>query len=420
MSRAVQGTQYTVVQGDNLTTIASAAYGDPKKWKVIWNANQTRLRSGDPNLIFPGEVITIPRDTLEQSLKQDLRDQALVGKDKNAFTLEVEGIEVNITSGRVLRTMDTVADGWSASLSRDTGDKRLQKLLRPYRYPVARAYLGGVLMVSGYLYTVSPSVEAEARSQGLAGWSFTADVIDSTVKPPYEKKKVSLKQRAEDLVGHLGIEVLYEADEDEIFKRVTAKPQDGIAAHLLRLSAQRGLLMSSTPKGQLIFYRTQSGQQPVGTIEEGKFPFLGMAAEFDGRKRFNVYKAIAQTRKKKKKVGTAKDDVVPKSRFLTFTANEATAGNIQNAADWRRSKQVADALTIPLSIEGWYAPNGQLWRENTLVTVISPTNYIDKGFDFLIRSAEFSLTDKGTTTTLQLVPPQVYTGEALVEPWLED
>jgi len=417
--RAVQGEQYTVVEGDNLTLIAKSAYGDGSKWKLIWRANQTRLRSGDPNLIFPGEVITIPGDPLEKTLKQDLRDVALSGKGKDEFTLEIEGIEVPITAGRLTRTMDTVADGWSATMSFGSGDSRLQQYLRPYRYPVANVYLGGVLMVSGYLYTVSPSITADSRVLDLVGWSYTADVIDSTVKPPYEQKKVSLQQRAMELVEPLGIQVLYEAGEDEQFERVTANPQDGISAHLLRLSSQRGILMSSTPKGQVIFYRTETGQKSVGTLQEGVPPFLGMSSMFDGRKRFNVYKAIAQTRKKKKKTAVAKDDAVPRSRFLTFTANESTAGNIQTAADWRRSKQVAEALEIPLDVKGWYAPNGELWRENTIVTVISETNFIPNGFDFLIKSVEFSLDDKGTASTLQIVPPQVYTGEPLVEPWLE-
>jgi prophage tail gpP-like protein len=418
--RAVQGEQYTVVEGDNLTLIAKSAYGDGRKWKLIWRANQTRLRSGDPNLIYPGEVINIPRDPLEKNLKQDLRDTALAGKGKDEFTIEIEGIEVVATASRLTRTMDTVADGWSATMAYDTGDRRLREFLRPYRYPNVNVYLGGVLMISGYLYTVSPSIVADSRTLDLVGWSYTADIIDSTVKAPYEQKKITLKERAEELVSPLGIDVIFDFDEDEQFKRITASPQDGIAAHLLRLSSQRGLLMSSTPKGQLIFYQTEIGQKSVGTLEEGVPPFLGMSSTFDGRKRFSVYKAIAQTRKKKKKTAVAKDDIVPRSRFLTFTANESTAGNIQAAADWRRSKQVAEALEIPLSVEGWYAPNGELWRENTIVTVVSETNFIPQGFDFLIKSVEFSLDDKGTTSTLQLVPPQVYTGEPLVEPWLED
>jgi prophage tail gpP-like protein len=316
--------------------------------------------------------------------------------------------------------MDTVADGWAATVSWNTGDPDLQPLLRPYRYPVTRVYLGGKLMVSGYLYTVSPSVDNDSRSIEISGWSFSADIIDSTVKPPYEQKKVSLRERATELVESLGLDVIYDAGEDEQFTRVTANPEDGIAAHLLRLSTQRGILMSSNSEGAVVFYRTDTTQKSVGTIQEGIPPFLGMSATFDGRKRYNVYKAISQTRKKKKKTAVAKDDVVPKSRFRTFTANEATAGNIQTAADWKRSKQVADALTIPLSLQGWYAPNGELWQENTIVTVISETNFIPDGFDFLIKSVEYELNDKGNTSVLQLVPPQVYTGEPIVEPWVED
>jgi prophage tail gpP-like protein len=69
-------------------------------------------------------------------------------------------------------------------------------------------------------------------------------------------------------------------------------------------------------------------------------------------------------------------------------------------------------------VSGWTAPNGELWRDNTLVTVQSDTIFCPDGFTFLIRSVEFEVTDKGYATNLNLVPPQVFSGEEIEEPWL--
>ncbi len=49
---------YTVRYGDNLWTIARVNYGDGAKWVIIYDANRTIIR--DPNLIFPGQVLTLP------------------------------------------------------------------------------------------------------------------------------------------------------------------------------------------------------------------------------------------------------------------------------------------------------------------------------------------------------------------------
>lgn len=50
---------YTVVKGDSLWNIAKKFYGNGSKYTVIYNANRGVI-GGNPNLIYPGQVLTIP------------------------------------------------------------------------------------------------------------------------------------------------------------------------------------------------------------------------------------------------------------------------------------------------------------------------------------------------------------------------
>ena len=50
---------YTVVKGDCLWNIAKKLYGNGSKYSVIYNANRSVI-GGNPNLIYPGQVLTIP------------------------------------------------------------------------------------------------------------------------------------------------------------------------------------------------------------------------------------------------------------------------------------------------------------------------------------------------------------------------
>lgn len=50
---------YTVVKGDCLWNIAKKFYGNGSKYSVIYNANKSVV-GGNPNLIYPGQVLTIP------------------------------------------------------------------------------------------------------------------------------------------------------------------------------------------------------------------------------------------------------------------------------------------------------------------------------------------------------------------------
>ncbi|MDE6909068.1 MAG: LysM peptidoglycan-binding domain-containing protein [Lachnospiraceae bacterium] len=50
---------YTVVKGDCLWTIAKKFYGNGSKYTVIYDANRSVI-GGNPNLIYPGQVLNIP------------------------------------------------------------------------------------------------------------------------------------------------------------------------------------------------------------------------------------------------------------------------------------------------------------------------------------------------------------------------
>ena len=56
---ATSPNQYTVKSGDSLSAIAEHFYSDANRWPDIYRANRT-LIGGNPNLIHPGQVLTIP------------------------------------------------------------------------------------------------------------------------------------------------------------------------------------------------------------------------------------------------------------------------------------------------------------------------------------------------------------------------
>jgi nucleoid-associated protein YgaU len=48
----------TVQPGDSLSKIAKREYGDANKWRTIFEANRDKIKN--PDLIHPGEVLTLP------------------------------------------------------------------------------------------------------------------------------------------------------------------------------------------------------------------------------------------------------------------------------------------------------------------------------------------------------------------------
>ena len=55
----VQRYTYTVVSGDCLWNISKACSGDGNNWRQLYDLNKSVV-GGNPNLIYPGQVLTLP------------------------------------------------------------------------------------------------------------------------------------------------------------------------------------------------------------------------------------------------------------------------------------------------------------------------------------------------------------------------
>ncbi len=62
--RGIGRDQHLVARGDHLSKIAglSEVYGDPFQWRKIYQANKNGQHLQDPNLIYPEQILDIPRN----------------------------------------------------------------------------------------------------------------------------------------------------------------------------------------------------------------------------------------------------------------------------------------------------------------------------------------------------------------------
>ncbi len=203
------GKYYRLKKGDLLNIVAGKAYGNRKKWPLISRSNLTKLRSGDADLPFVGEVVFIPIIRRKKSADAAQCDIILFDRDRDKMTLILEDREVPITEGRIIRTMDTGADAWTATIAWiPKADPELDELVRPYGYTEAGIYLGNDLLVCGRLYGVTPKLETDGQSKDLEGFSSTIDLVDSTMKPPYQRSNVTLLQRCQEFADIYGFTVI--------------------------------------------------------------------------------------------------------------------------------------------------------------------------------------------------------------------
>jgi len=98
-----QTTTYTVVKGDTLWKIAKHFYGDGNQWRAIYEANKSVI-GGNPDLIYPGQVLTIPNVTAAKT--------ATVAAEKTAATktasVKAEEDKNNLSKAYGTRYMVTI------------------------------------------------------------------------------------------------------------------------------------------------------------------------------------------------------------------------------------------------------------------------------------------------------------------------
>lgn len=346
----------------------------------------------------------------------------LPGKLKNEVTLIIDGREIIIETGELLKGIDIGAFAFVCDMPWFPGlDPEIDKITSPYYYPEAGVYIGGKLQMIGILYNVENLRDSAKTYKKLEIYSQTANMIDSSVRYPFAESNLNLRERCESQTEEFGINVEVQpgVDVGGKFARIQAKQTANCFQELLKLAAQRGLLLSCTVEGDLLIIKPNVNGKPIGTISESNPIAEVYSAKFNGRERYKRYEGIASSSKssKTKIKQRAKDTTIPINRFLTFEANDCLPGEALNAAEWRKNKSAANALSFDFPVNTAYGPDGKLWAQNTLLTVISEIIGSKKGFTFLISQVRFTYNDQGLTAVLTLKPPTVYTTGEIELPW---
>lgn len=358
----------------------------------------------------------------------------LSGKDPDEFTLKVNNVEIPVLSAKVFRSFDTCADTWTASVAWAIDEENFEndviyKPLIMNSYYDASVYIGGELVITGRVYEVKNKVTYDDATKELEGYSYTIDVVDSSPFPPYEFKKQTLEKIAKSLLTGYDIKLVIDPSailNDRPFKKVTCKGRDKIFSFLSKLAKQRDLIISSTVYGELLITTANVFQKPVGTIEDGKHPGFEYNIGFNGRKLFKYYKTVARSPGRRKKIKRkfkseiAIDNNVPGDRRTVVRMDESDIGELKNPIEWYRSKQLIEALTLEFPVIGWYAPNGELWKPNTLVTIRSVYLELPRGYTFFIRAVTYNYSIDGNTAILHLTPKESFTGGEPKNPWADN
>lgn len=409
-------TIYSTVSGDTFVSIARKRYGDDNEASRIVLANP-----GITEPLSPGTNLSIPAVPGAPVNKA----QGALSDGVDEVSVEIDGARFRFWDGSTItRNIDTF-DTVSLAAPFEADAPGFRDTFRPLSYKPVGVSVGGEPLFTGTIVPIDPVLTPERKSLALSGYSLPGVLNDCTPPAsafPLEFNGQNIAQIAQSLCDPFGISVVFapNVNPGAKFPEVAMARDKKVFPFLVDLAQQRGLIISSTPRGELLFLRSVIAGDPVARFSQGSSPLQAITPTFNAQEYYSSVTAIEPAR-----VGaTGSQYTVQNPRLegvirpFTFTVSDAKGGDVKAAAEAKAARMFANAVSYSMPVPTWRDPRGELWAPNTLVTATAPDAMIYSEYTFLMKSIAFSRNEGGENALLRFVIPGAYSGQLpKVMPW---
>lgn len=400
-------TIYKTIAGDTFSLIARKVYGTEAKAGDIARANpglREPLTTG--TIIFTPVDTEAPKNRAQQSPSENPNETALlINGERFRFWSEVR-----IT--RSVDSMDTVE--FLAPFNSD--DATAREAFRPFSYQTVEVAVGGAPLFTGTVLSVSPRLDDTERTVSVSGYSLPGVLNDCTAPAsafPIEFNNQGLRAVANALTAPFGIKVVFLSSPGANFERVACEPGRKVLDFLIELAQQRNLVISSSPRGELVFQRSVEGASPVAVLRQGESPLLSVTPTFNPQEYYSHITGLEAV-----VVGTGGSQTTVKNTQLqgairpyTFSVPDTLDADAGAAVSAKVGRMFGNMVSYSVAVDTWRDINGDLWEPNTIVKLQAKDAMIYSEYAFEIRSIEFTRSEASETAVLNLVIPGAFNGK---------
>ena len=408
--------KYTTSPGDTFEKIARKVYGDERQAQQLAEANPGAIEplAAAVSLVVPA-LPGAPSNVPQQGASTGANDVALlVGGQRFRFWERV----------RITRSLDAV-DTLDVFAPFESDNAAFREAFRPFTYNQVELTVGGDRLFNGTMVGVEPTVGAKRRTVEASAYSRPGVLGDCTAPAsayPLEFTGQGLKEISSKLCAPFGLTVEFNGDPGAPFELAAAKVDERILSFLVKLAQQRGLVISSTPDGGVLFQSPGGSGNPVANLSQGNSPVLEVLPRFSPQRYYSHVTGIDPVI-----VGldgsqyTVKNPRLPDIvRPFTFKAPDSAGGGINKAVEAKAGRMFGNTAAYTVSLSTWRDPSGNLWAPNTSVLLEAPDAMVYSPYIFLIRSVILEKDSTSETAVLELVFPGAFSGQIPEKmPWDE-
>ena len=326
-------------------------------------------------------------------------------------------------AAQVTRSIETACGSFSLELSERDPGVATPREIRPGD-PCAVS-LDGEVVITGFIDTVGVNYNATSHNITVTGRDRAADLVDCSVSSqPGEWHDERLEAIAAALAAPFRVVVVVGTGINTGAPFARFKIEEGESAWeaIERACRFRAVLPLSDGRGRLVLGRPARTRAAVELVHGENI--LAASSLIDWTNRYSNYTLLGQQpgsdfltgSEAAHVIGNSVDRGVTRFRPLTILAEQGlTDMEALERIEWEASIRAARARSAAVSVQGWReTPDGALWEPGRLVIVSDPWLGLER--ELLISGVRQAITERGTTTTLQLYPEGAFLPRAIRQP----
>jgi len=314
---------------------------------------------------------------------------------------------------------DAVGSAFGFNFYFNSDNIELKELACIGHYHICRIKHNGELLLTGYILSEDFTDSSKKEFTSFSGYSKPGVLEDCQIPPslyPLQSDGLTLKEIATKFCSKFDFKIvidpLVSSLMNQAIDETTAKDGQTIKSYLSELCAQKNIIISHTPEGDLFFTRAKTKQAPIISFESGKTGFTDMKLSFNGQAMHSEITVIKQASEEDDNAGqsTIKNPYVPYVfRPKVLTQNSGTDNDTEKAARNALSEELQN-LKIVIETDKWEIA-GKVIKPNNIVSILNPNVYLYKKTNFFIESVTLKGDNTSLTATLNCVLPEVYNNE---------
>tara|TARA_R110000803_G_scaffold49003_2_gene101905 strand:- start:324 stop:1355 length:1032 start_codon:yes stop_codon:yes gene_type:complete len=316
---------------------------------------------------------------------------------------------------------DSIASVFSFSYYYDDESRTNTDISAVLDYKKCSLIEGNKTILTGVILNHGFGSEVKKELSSISGYSLPGILNDVVMPPssyPLQFDKLTLKEITNKLCKPFGINFIIMPSVASLMNAPIAEteiePTEKVGEYLAKMASDRNIVLTHSPEGYLVF--TKAETEGVSVFDfGGDSVATSKALSVNGQGMYSEVTALAESDDIPANASeeTIKNPYVEEFRPTVVVQTSGSSVSTKETARTALGQQLKN-IKLTVHVARLTDKNGDLWKPNTIITVVDDDLKIFKKSRFFIEEVTFSVDTKSETAILTCVVPEVYNNEEII------